>query len=880
MPGLPAAAQAALNSGDPRALTESDAAALLQFAGKRAGELRAVQTQAVASIYGSPAPVLQLNHRTGGGGGRPIVVTKNAIATPFIVSDDGTGMAAIAQLGKGRGLAYGADVLAWMAGTSTEQQHLPLFTRAFSWLLTGDANRTLPATLSFATANYSTGNLTALAKRLGSTATASTCAITDPSNTCWQSLDLMVFGRETSNNAQLQQLVRSYLQAGKAVMYVQTGSYPSYRATEGGEAVLAAMGMNSGEDGNGNYFKSAPSVSVGADRTLQASLDRADQFGPLLNLLPLLSRTDLTLDLSTHFAPDEIDKHHQILKSLQESGVDLFADSDREIHRALVLWADWQRTRVNYGGKLAVTGDSDDFLRTYASDSWLWAKRTATTIPPNGAGDYMPAAAAKIAVSSDYETIEVTVPQASGKTLIGRAAIPGKLVTLQIADAAGTTGLGVQTSYLRVWGKPKEDKVYLRPRRPNSFSLPLSGSSDNNFITPFGGPLVLSYSGATPGSVIKLRIKGSAKYAHFDFTRSPAQAEIDEAAAAVTRGDFGWQTTKLVGGEVQQVIRNAQAALEGLTPEQYVLGRLKRILFDSNHFANGYENMPMSAEASALCTSLTWTCSGTLHKAPNVQHFVGWLATCGSMCSGNPSDSYGPVRDDWGHAHELGHNTVQRVMTIAPNGKGCLTECNNNILAFATMMRKAVFLNAPAQNKNDYVQLYQAIVDNRKTGLSGEALRADMEARTWAKGAENQAPLRVMHFQIAFQYSKLRIGEKQPTMARTLEFLQLLTKGDRLVAKDWSAAKRDSYGMGRFTDNKISNEDLLFVLSSRIIGYDMRKHFAMLGIPVSATALGSIADLKLPLAPLSYYALATGKTDLLPTGQWLDLESGTPPFPF
>ncbi|HCL59382.1 MAG TPA: hypothetical protein DHW80_06300, partial [Acinetobacter sp.] len=48
----------------------------------------------------------------------------------------------------------------------------------------------------------------------------------------------------------------------------------------------------------------------------------------------------------------------------------------------------------------------------------------------------------------------------------------------------------------------------------------------------------------------------------------------------------------------------------------------------------------------------------------------------------------------WGWVHELGHNTVQDVLTMVfPSTKtgktvGCVVECNNNILAGLSMMRK------------------------------------------------------------------------------------------------------------------------------------------------------------------------------------------------
>jgi hypothetical protein len=221
---------------------------------------------------------------------------------------------------------------------------------------------------------------------------------------------------------------------------------------------------------------------------------------------------------------------------------------------------------------------------------------------------------------------------------------------------------------------------------------------------------------------------------------------------------------------------------------------------------------------------------------------------------------------------------VQRVMHIAPNGKGCVVECDNNILASATMLRQATLLGVDTGHNLDHPGLYAYIVANRATGGTADALRADMEVRLW-QGA-SQDPMRAVHFQMAFQYAKLRAGLLQPNMESTLEFFQLLTKADRLVAKAWDGNNKAKYGMGRYATNSIGNEDLFYVLSSKILGQDMRKHFAMYGIPLSANALDSIADLGLPVAPQTFYALANGKHNKLATGQWVNLDMTTPVYPF
>ena len=103
---------------------------------------------------------------------------------------------------------------------------------------------------------------------------------------------------------------------------------------------------------------------------------------------------------------------------------------------------------------------------------------------------------------------------------------------------------------------------------------------------------------------------------------------------------------------------------------------------------------------------------------------------------------------------------------------------------------------------------------------------------------------------------------------------------DRLVAKAWDAGNRGKYAMGRYTSNTIKNEDLLYVLSSKIVGQDLSKTFEMYGLPLSPEALGSVQDLKLPLATRSFYALPAGKHNQLATGQWVSLQGQSPAYPY
>lgn len=858
-----AALDKAVQSGNPAGLT--DHKAILRQAQLLAQKYKQQQSAVAADIFSGISDFTY----TPGRNSITITPALSTSAVPLLVSDGGKVLASWSQNGPGRAVAYGNDIFAALAAPAPAtalKQHQPILKRVLAWQLTGKANTAIGSTIRVAAAGYSAAPVVTTLKTMGWNAEAVSCNVAEE-NSCWQNSDLIVFGRSVPNQPGLAALISRYLAAGKPVFYVHN----SWGGSEGGEQVLASMGMAMGGY-PGNYF-AGDSINIAAGLTPADHLKRLDQMGSLADTLAMLQNDQLMHNWSDTTPIGPIDDLRAEIRGFDNRGLDIFTQPNTELHRLLLLWADVWRPNIKYG-PLDKSGPAAAFMRALASDSWVsFTRRYVTTSVDQG--DYMPAAAQQLKGSTVPEIIEVTIAQESGNTAIGRGALPGQPVEVEVIDAAGATSLGVRTNFLRAQGKPLEDK-YERPRFSVSGVVPLPTTGVRLFSSPFGGPLFLNYSGAQAGSVIKLRIKGGVKYAHFDFTRPISPTEKAEAIAAMQRRDFAWQTFKMVGGEVQQNMKYARTDID---PERFVQTELKGMLFDSNHIANGYSNMPMSQNVSQLCTQFGWSCDGPQHRAPGVQHFVGWIAQCGFLCSGNPSDgSAGVNGTTWGWSHELGHNTVQRVMSISFNGEGCVTECNNNILASAHMMRQYKLLGIDLGHVTDHPKLFQYIVANRASGLTGNDKVLDMQRRLWTMSDQN--PMRAVHFQLAFLFSRYRANEAIPSMEASLDYLTLLTKGDRLVAKAWDAGNKNKYAMGRFADNKIDNPDLLFVLSSKIIGKDLRKIFAMYGITLSQTALDSVADLNLPVLPEQFYALERSKFNQVSTGKWLDLSGTTPAYPF
>ncbi|MEG2976805.1 MAG: ImpA family metalloprotease [Comamonas sp.] len=875
----------ALTGGDSRLLQDEDRAPLLQTATDIVASIRVQQRALVAKLLDdSTAATLDLGNNS-----QTVSPLLSSSASPLLVSNNGRVLASIGTSQGGRALGYGKDLLEQLSSASGgNQSQLPMFKRSFAWLATGDEKSALSANLRIATQNYGHNTVSNLVTRLGGKATMVNCAIANASNTCWQDIDVFVFGQDTPASAGLSNLVSRYLQAGKGVIYLHN----NWGDSGGGRQVLQAMGMELGGYG-GNWWADGNGYGI-SGKTASQQREAADRLGAheaVLNALLKGSSANLASDTSLVTALDGIRRD---LQGLEAQGFDLFADNYlqkpyMEAHRRLVLWADMARQQTDYSQ--VRRSNTNDFLRTLAADSLSYAVRSSEAVPKNF-GDWMPATSPNLATSQSWETIDVTIAQDGGRTAIGRGAVPGKAVQVEIVNAAGAN-LALRVGNIRTRGNPLAQENYTRPRFPDGHEAALAAGKTLTYSTAWGGPLFLNYGNAKPGSVVTLRVRGSVKYAHFDFTRNPGSQEIDEAVQALQRGDFGWQTSKMVGGEVQQTIGFAKSVIDNQSPRAYVVDRLKGMIFDSNHLANGYNNMPPSGNVSNVCATLGWDCTGALQSAPGVQHFVGWLAACGFLCSGNPSDGAAGLQAGWGWWHELGHNTVMRHMTLLTNtdgkggknpGGGCPGECDNNILANASALRQYAITNGAENNSGDRIdhkKLYQDILAARATGKTGDALQADMFTRFWTKEHKSDNAMRAVHFQLAFIYTKERLGHLKPQPTDVIDFLGLLGRGERLIYNEayWNANK-NALGMGNYAKREISNHELLYVLSSRIIGRDMRQVFTHYGIPLSSAALDSIAAHAMPQLSTEFYAMVPGQGNQVERGQWLNLAGSVPTYPF
>lgn len=878
----------ALNTGDASKLTEQDRRTLLQMALNTALEQQKWQKSLLTALYTNSnnqviQPYLQFTpnasiniYPTDLSAALPIAVSdKNCNWALDLQKDKGCGLGVVSQIGQGRALAYGQNMFAGVLNNNTDfTQFTEVLNNSLRWLLTGNTQQAVKSALTVTVQGMPADPVkNYLEKQLGTTVTFSQCNVLDPANTCWQDIDLMVISSNIGAQNFEKELIEKYLKAGKPI-YFQANTWSTNSNID---KVLSAMKMQT----NNSYYRGKEDILLSNKLSTQQRWEQFNQIDSTISVLQyFIDPKSIALgELNENNAIIQgIRSLSSALQGLNQQGLSVFdQDNNDTLLKALVLVADAWRPTVNYS-TLNKSGDAQTFMQAYASDAWLDYKRNTTTTSATGAGDYMPAEAQNMPVDNDWETVTVTIPQGSGVTAIGRASIPAKAVNIQVVDAQGAN-LSVQTSYLRAWGNPFDDAGYKRPLRPNSYSVKLTPQVDNTFISPFGGPLMLNYNNAQAGSTVTLKIKGSAKYAHYDFTQNMTQAEKAQATQVLQSKTFGWNTFKFVGGEIQQTNTYALKAIGNLSPDTYI-DQIKTVIFDSNHIANGYNNMPLDNNTQQYCNTLGWDCTSNVHRAPNVQHFVGWIATCGFLCSGNPSDGYTGLDIGWGWVHELGHNTVQNVLTMTfPSTEnqttiGCGTECNNNILAGLSMLRKnEIYALDNNGNNFNHPQLYNYIQASRSTGLNGEALRQNMEKRLW-QGSDNAQ--QAFHLQLAHLYTQIHQDKAKPDSQGVFEFIRLLNISQRLYNQidlsKASEAEKNKLGLGAYSSkNNISRPDMIYLLSSKIIGYDLKDVFNLYGLAISSTAQSSVAMLKLPTAPLKFYAQPANRSNHLAEGTWVNI---------
>ncbi|GLK89117.1 hypothetical protein GCM10017655_21790 [Pseudomonas turukhanskensis] len=211
-----------------------------------------------------------------GAGSQWIIPGSPATSFPLIVGDKGYPLVSISTQGGGRAIAYGINLL--RALPSTAKEHIPLFKRAFQWLITGSADGRVDENfrISFVGPNVS-ASLTGLKAAGFSGANANCNAILDSS--CASSIQLLLIDNEIASDPLLSEKIKALMLAGVPVLYVNDEG--SGAASTTGQ-ILRGLGLQQGPTG-GNSFDND---QVPSTRDWSQSVNLATRYGLPRELTP------------------------------------------------------------------------------------------------------------------------------------------------------------------------------------------------------------------------------------------------------------------------------------------------------------------------------------------------------------------------------------------------------------------------------------------------------------------------------------------------------------------------------------------------------------------------------------------------------------------
>jgi len=482
-------------------------------------------------------------------------------------------------------------------------------------------------------------------------------------------------------------------------------------------------------------------------------------------------------------------------------------------------------------------------------------------------------------VSSVDETLNVTVPAASGFTAIGRLAAPGKAVTVELLSAGSATvalRLNTQrTGSTRLWDPNK----YNRPRFLASPEMALVTGRPLEIVSPYGGTLQLVFSNATPQQTVQLRLRGVAKHPFLD--QSNGVGDKTAFVAALNAAQHEWAEIKLAGIEVHSRADKMRAVINGTDYAGDIdkfLNEVKTLFFEDLYMLAGYAlpGKSLTAHVQAMCNSLGWNCTdATLHRVPGTQHInVDNHAACGSGCSGNPYDQdWGLTPRGWGESHEVGHNQQKGMHKVYDDRS---SEVSNNLFPLHKDWR---LLRDLGYNTGDNRVAYLSAFNMLKAAKAQADPVEAANQSVWGNAAYAAQNGERMAFYMQWVHYW---AQRQSDIATGWDIVTLLylhqRQFDALTSAEWPA-NRSKLGYSSYaTKPSPTGNDNLLITLSWITGRDQRPTFDLWGVRYSANASAQVAAFAFAVEPALFYG--NSSTNNHGTVRKIDMSVASPVWPF
>lgn len=855
------ALEASLQSGDVSKLNDNTAD--LVKAIKQEFALReAEQSELLSQVWASDA----ISYAPGSGSQLliPQTTRQSARTYPLLVGSAGDSLAVAGTVQNARVAAYGANVIGGMQAGSFPAMAAPT-RRLLSWLLTGQ-QQDVSAAREVSLLRYSSGEQTSLKawfKAQFPNWTVTACTDDAQLAACTQNSKLLLVGSSGTTladaNATLLGFLNQSLAAGTPVMYQHTGSWG-----DGGVPQIAGVLGLQPFPYAGNYFDKDSANWDNKDAMVAAQAAKLKPMRSMSRMIDHLAAGDYSYSLAgcgddmTCAAVPALNAEFfqgatgvkSWISTVETAGVRLFDADAPKLLKYLVLLGDNYRSHVAYPMTKAGT-PINTFLKALYSD---YAQATSRSVQPaaNLQGSSFPGlsgTATPTSTNRSFSTRTVTFT-----TSAAVYALPGTAFTVSRTDSSAAK-VSVYINQVRNGANHVFGDKYDRPQFLWSNAIAIAPGQTLTLSQSTGGIVYVRAEKTDTKLDFALQFSGVGLQAAYT---GPDSAST--FASAVRNSPLGWAELLTPALEIHSTSAKMRQTLTNYGDDvAKLLSDMDTYMYRDiyNLAAFNGRDLALTTGVADFCQAKGWDCtSWETHGLAGIQHFNADQANCGSMCSGQPIDSWGTFMPlGWGESHEIGHNLQYGHFKLYGDQSG---EISNNIFPTHKWLRYNSDNPTATQYGRDLKQ--KATFDMLQAAQLQTAPSDYVRDTLWLDPKDTLFWGRLMFYWQAALDNRDSQGDNGWDLYRKL-YLH-----DRLLSKamgsdtSWSTERTklgfsDAVYASRSTVQSITAEDYLVVVMSYVTGRDQRNFFDMWGIKYSANAATQVAAYGFPATAKRFWVI-------------------------
>ncbi|GIU41186.1 hypothetical protein TUM3794_21190 [Shewanella colwelliana] len=762
----------------------------------------------------------------------------------LIRGNGGRLFAAASEINTQRNAAFGSDIISGMHnGNNLDFE--PSMKQLLGWLANQDAT-TLAQEKQirlFLISDWSSSRISAWLTTQFPNWQVSRCNVEAQLSSCLAEAELVVTGStETFNDALVAENLATLQHNKTPLLYMHMHSWNSVPLTQ---TVLGAMGFSmQGPGGPGNFF--------GADKADWSSYTAMFDAKPSLtneqvwlslfkDETPPFNLANCATDCDANFK----DKYRAGLNQIRASVMgfdsakrDIFALSDHQLYKYLILLGDSYRQEISYPMDVATT-PTMEYLKAFYADHTVYNTRDINTVPKD-LGNFSRTDFSHITLSDK----RINLVSKQGFRSAGVYAIPGQTLTITRSD----------NSALRTWvfintqrsGSTHEfaSNGYNRAKFLQSAHIEIKPGETIKLTSPYGGPLQVKFNAND--------LPVTLDFSHIG--QHPYWREGMDGSAfmqALEKGDYDWAELATAHFEVHSRLDKMKKTMshEPLwdTPEKMAQAIMTHV-HNYPHLLAGFKG-PFIDEVSEITDFATLN-GWQMDNLDMVKHMNADQPTCGSGCSGNPYDaswSFSPTGH--GDIHELGHGLEKGRLRF----DGHEGHASTNPYSYYTKSRAYKESGKLPSCQGLSIQDEFDVLQASQNQADPFAYMQAAKLTSWSNGMAT-----MLQTMVAAQ----KLGALQNGWHLLARVHILLREFERAKADDatW-LAKRASIGFDSFSlqsAKNISNNDFLMIAMSYSTHLDYRDFYQMWGLATTDAAKAQVASFGYPLVPKSVYVYAPG----------------------